>query len=176
MNILNAHSSNKTCSYQGSFQCILAENKLRIEFEVKTDNQTFFTDSVYSKESFQNWGMWEHDVFEIFIATQNNAPYLELQLSPLNQPFALIITEPHKSWNYPIDWDTFIHHSEVIDNFWKGTIDIELDKIPNYSDDKTLFINAFGIFGESREYYAWQPNPEPKPDHHRPDLFREIPC
>lgn len=61
---------------------------------------------IYVNESmehlYKNWGLWEYDVFEAFLSfADNSLPYLELQVSPLNQKFALLIEEPRKTSAYP---------------------------------------------------------------------------
>ena len=176
MHILNAHSSNQTAQYTAQFEASLKDDRLSFSFEVSTVNDAFHCSSEFALDHFQNWGMWDYDVMEFFIANCKDAPYLELQLSPLNQAFALIITEPRKSWHYPSEWSEFDHRVEVVKNVWKGSISIEVEKIPNFKNGDSLFINAFGVFGSDKEYYAWNPNPEKTPDHHRPELFKEFKC
>lgn len=176
MHILNAHSSTIDSHYQVNFTYQIKDNLLSISFEVISKTGTFNTSNQFDKKGIQNWGMWEYDVLEVFLSTNKQAPYLELQLSPLNQKLALIIKEPRKTWNYPEDWDDFFVNSKVNDNKWSGTIEIELNKIPNFKEDSSVWANVFGILGSPQEFYAWNPNPEESPDHHRPELFKELVC
>lgn len=176
MHILNAHSSTTETHYQSGFDYKINGELLTISFEVNTKNESFYTSPNFNQDSIENWGLWDFDVLEIFLSSKENLPYLELQVSPLNQKFALIIEEPRKTWHYPKEWNDFDLDARVQNNVWRGNISINLGKVPNYKNTESLKANVFGIFGSPREYYAWVANPELKPDHHRPELFKELLC
>ena len=173
MQFLNAHSSNSKPHFECGFKCHKSENSLIIDFEIKAKESEFFYSEKFAKDSLENWGLWDYDVIEVFLSSSKSAPYLEIQLSPLNQKFALIIDEPRAKHHYP-EWKDFKASSQLDRNVWRGQLEIELNKIPNF--DGFIFANVFTILGEAREYYALNPNPEIAPDHHRPELFKELAC
>lgn len=175
MHILNAHGSNIHPTYECQFRCEIVDQFFELNFEVLSKTNAFYTNEKFTKEGLENWGLWEFDVIELFLSTKCAPPYLELQLSPLNQKFALYINTPRDDFFYPIDWKDFKSSSDYSQNKWSGQIRIDLDKIPQYKKGP-LYGNVFAILGEIREYYAFHTNPEQKPDHHRPDLFRELVC
>ena len=134
-------------------------------------------DAVYTSNEFdsgyKNWGLWDYDVFELFLSrnTELNAPYLELQVSPLNQKLALIIEKPRQKWFYP-ETSVFTSKTTIEDNKWVSTFKIDLGAIPGNSN--IVYGNAHAILGNPRNYYAAVPNEESTPDFHRPELFTEL--
>lgn len=156
------------------------ERKLRsvvIEFQIqKRTGPAWNTDSIFSSDWSKNWGLWNKDVFEAFLQLRTHvndlkAPYLEIQVSPLNQPFALIITEPRKTFFAPknLDYKTSV---EVTDKFWTGKMELVL---PDELQGTELFGGFFSCLAqEPREYFALDPNPEANPDFHRPELFLRL--
>lgn len=151
--------------------------KVVIDFQVqKRDASAWLTDPKFSQDWTQNWGLWNHDVVEVFLqlrktADDLKAPYLEIQVSPANQPFALIITEPRKTFFPPaiLDFKTsvetsgrsFTAHMEVL--------------LPAELSGELLFGGAFACLSQNpREYFALEVNPEVNPDFHRPELFQAL--
>lgn len=151
--------------------------KVSLEFTVqKRSGAPWNTDPVFTQDWSKNWGLWNKDVVEAFLqlrahADDVNAPYLELQLSPLNQPFALIITEPRKTFFAP---KTLNMHSEVEleERRWVSRIEVEL---PEEIQGDLFYAGFFSCLGqEPREFFALEPNPEASPDFHRPELFMPL--
>ena len=75
-------------------------HNLSIAFCV-VQNEDFHCNEEFKNSPF-NWKLWEWDVVEAFLQLRSdeedkNAPYLEIQVSPLNQRLLLIIT---KSYNF----------------------------------------------------------------------------
>lgn len=152
----------------------LSQRNLNIQFEIqKRTGPGWQTDPQFSPDWLKNWGLWNKDVFEAFLQLRSHhddvsAPYLEIQLSPLNQPFALIITEPRKTYFPPAQLD-FKGSVQVEDKFWTGVIDVTL---PDELKGERLYGGFFSCLSTNpREYYALEPNPESNPDFHRPELF-----
>jgi hypothetical protein len=150
------------------------DSALLIEFEVqKKVGSKWITDSLFTSDWNKNWGLWNKDVVEVFLQLRDNeqdikSPYLELQVSPLNQPFALIITEPRKNYFPPkhLDLRTEVH---LTDKLWSTKLEVIL---PAELRGRKLYGGFFAcLSAEPREYYALEPNAEDRPDFHRPELF-----
>ncbi|MEX0799545.1 MAG: hypothetical protein WD025_08870 [Bacteriovoracaceae bacterium] len=125
----------------------------------------------------KNWGLWEYDVFELFLTRANReAPYLELQVSPINQKFALLIKRPREEWIYP-ESIPFSSVSKVEGGVWKCHLNVPVENIPGNSQE--IYGNIHLIIGpesngKKRSHYSLNPNSEHKPDFHRPDLFVKL--
>jgi hypothetical protein len=130
-------------------------------------------DDKFSSDWAQNWGLWNKDVFEAFLQLRSDdsdliAPYLEVQVSPLNQPFALLVVEPRKVY-YPPESLILDTQVSIGENSWAGKVTVSL---PRDLKGHLLYGGFFSCLGPlPREYYALNPNLEEKPDFHRPDLF-----
>ena len=113
---------------------------------------------------------------EAFLQLRQNpedttAPYLEIQISPLNQPFALIVTEPRKTFFAP---KALEYKSEVTltEKLWTTKLEVT---VPEEVTGDILSGGFFACLGAStREYYALNPNPEMNPDFHRPEFFLSL--
>jgi hypothetical protein len=145
-----------------------------VEFSIqKRTGPGWQTDSSFSSDWLKNWGLWNKDVFEAFLQLRSRpddllAPYLEIQVSPLNQPFALIITEPRKTYFPPLKID-LVTTVDVSDKFWNGKMVLNL---PEELKGTMLYGGFFSCLAtDPREFYALEPNPEVNPDFHRPELF-----
>jgi hypothetical protein len=150
---------------------------LRIDFQVqKRTGPSWQTDPQYTQDWSRNWGLWNTDVVEAFLQLREHdqdfkAPYLEIQVSPLNQPFALIITEPRKTYFAPTSLE-FRTEVALTEKIWTGTMEIVL---PSDLKGEQLYGGFFACLSQGpREYYALEPNPEVNPDFHRPELFLRL--
>ncbi len=148
--------------------------EVSIEYAVqKRDGSPWLSDPVYGSDWSKNWGLWNKDVVEAFLQLRStpddlNAPYLEIQVSPANQPFALIIREPRKVFHAPAVLD-FKTEALVEGRGLKGTMTVTL---PEELQGDLLYGGFFSCLStEPREFYALEPNPEASPDFHRPELF-----
>lgn len=149
-------------------------NSFRLAFEVQKRNQDLWhTDDAFTADYKSNWGLWNKDVVEAFLQLRSDvddlkAPYLEVQVSPLNQPFALIITEPRKTFFAPDNLDIKTE-SKIDGKIWTGSIEVTF---PKEIKGEYLFGGFFSCLQiEPREYFAILPNPEERPDFHRPEFF-----
>lgn len=152
----------------------VSEREISIIFEVqKRHSRTWYGDTKFSENYKENWGLWNFDVVEAFLQLRSHeadltAPYLEVQVSPLNQPFALVITEPRKVYHAPEKFQMQTQ-VELDEKNWKAEFKLTL---PDEIKGKLLYGGFFACLGNGpREFYALEPNPEPNPDFHRPDLF-----
>jgi hypothetical protein len=145
-----------------------------IEFVVnKRSSRPWLSDPAFSQDWSKNWGLWNTDVIEAFIQLRSTpsdlkAPYLEIQVSPANHPFALIIEEPRQIFYAPKILD-FSHEVLLEGRSWKTSVKVVLP-----SDLRgTLPYGGFYacLDKDPREYFALEPNPENDPDFHRPEFF-----
>ena len=148
--------------------------EISIQFTVsKRSSNAWLSDPVFTHDFSKNWGLWNKDVVEAFLQLRispddHTAPYLEFQLSPLNQPFALIITEPRKTFHSPKILDVL--HEVIVDGkTWTSTVKLTL---PSELKGIYLYGGFFACLENGpREFYALAPNPESIADFHRPELF-----
>lgn len=150
------------------------DNKVILQFTAtKRTSRPWLSDQIFTHDWSKNWGLWNKDVVEAFLQLREHendlkAPYLEIQVSPLNQPFALIIYEPRQNFSAPKLLD-FIHEVQVEGRVWSATMEIIL---PDELKGDHLYGGFFGCFDHGpREFFALEPNIENSPDFHRPDLF-----
>ena len=160
---------NNAFSYTTAIQTNLTDKMLTVSFEITSP--CFHVSEKFSLTHYENWGLWDFDVIEIFLARSNTSPYLEIQLSPLNQKFALIIDEPRVKFHYPKDFD-FIATSYMDEGRWVGEISINLIDIPGVGEK--IWGNIHACLGEDREYYALFGHQDGVIDFHRPALFEEF--
>ena|SRR5690606_7045986 len=155
----------------------LSGRDISLKFTVtKRGKSSWCSDEKFSSEWKDNWGLWNTDVVESFLQLRKNpedlkAPYLEVQVSPLNQPFALVIVEPRKTF-HPPESLTYTHSVTLTDKVWETIINVTLP--PEITGD-VLYGSFFSCLGEGeREFYALEINPEENPDFHRPELFQKL--
>jgi hypothetical protein len=148
-----------------------------IEFTAsKRSSRPWLSDEIFTHDWSKNWGLWNNDVVEAFLQRRSTpddtkAPYLEIQVSPRNQPFALIITEPRKVFAAPKILD-FTHEVSVEGRSWKTIMKVTL---PEELKGTDLYGGFFACLDqEPREFFALEPNPEQNPDFHRPEFFIKL--
>lgn len=162
-------------SYHGlKVEWEVVDREITIKFQAtKRTSKPWLADETKTDDWSKNWGLWNADVLEAFLQLRKDendlkAPYLEIQVSPLNQPFALIITEPRKTFHPPKALD-FTHEVSVEGKVWTATMKVSL---PSDIQGSKLYGGFFACLDhEPREFYALEPNPENNPDFHRPELF-----
>lgn len=152
--------------------------QVSIDFSVtKRSNTPWVTDTSFGEDWNKNWGLWNKDVVEAFLQLRADpldlrAPYLEVQVSPLGQPFALLIVEPRKTFHPPASDLVFTSHVTLEQRVWTAHMEITL---PAELRGDLLYGGFFSCLLEgNREYYALELNPEEKPDFHRPELFQVL--
>ncbi len=151
-----------------------SERRIFLEFNVnRRVGGDWDINPQFNQHYSKNWGLWNHDVVEAFIQFRNSpeqidAPYLEIQASPANQTFALHINKPRVDYHIP---EGLHFQSQVLleGRSWQTSVELEL---PTSFDGSSLYFGLFSCLkSDSQEFYALEPNPEIKPDFHRPDLF-----
>lgn len=169
---LQAHPVNQAPLSKVTVAHEMSSHLLKVSFNVITP--TLFTESKFSLDHWDNWGLWDYDVVEVFLTRAKDlAPYLELQLSPLGHKFALLISRPREDYEKIKNLDVQTTTQMTSDGF-KAEFSIPLEIIPG--DSKEIMGNFHACLGKesSREFFAWNLNPESTPDFHRPDFFQLI--
>ncbi|MBL7665660.1 MAG: hypothetical protein JNM93_11055 [Bacteriovoracaceae bacterium] len=148
---------------------------LEINFEVKSKN-AYLTSNDFGPDYKKNWGLWNYDVVEAFLQKRDKrgvaSPYLEFQLSPKGQAFALVIIKPRQIYYTPLDFK-ISSKSVVSGESWKAQLSIPSNV---FLCEGELYGNFYACLGENqnREYYGMNLNPEEKPDFHRPEFFVKL--
>ncbi len=149
-----------------------------IDFTVTKRSATpWVVDESFGADWNKNWGLWNKDVVEAFLQLRQTpddlrAPYLEIQVSPMNQPFALLIVEPRKVFHPPAADLIFSGEVTLDHKVWTAHMEITL---PAELKGEHLYGGFYSCLLEGqREFYALEPNPEDKPDFHRPELFLSL--
>jgi hypothetical protein len=152
----------------------IQERNVSLQFTVnKRTSRPWLTDPAFTEDWSKNWGLWNKDVVEAFLQLRSSpddlkAPYLEIQVSPANQPFALIIVEPRKTFHAPKSLD-FTHSVSVEGRVWTASMKFSL---PEELIGTKVYGGFFSCLDQDpREFYALEPNPEANPDFHRPEFF-----
>lgn len=139
-------------------------------------SRPFVVNPSYGADPRKNWELWNWDVVEAFLQLRSapedfTAPYLELQVSPLNQALALVIRKPRVSVYTPLAL-VFKSHVETDADGYSMRAQVRL---PSELQGVELWGGLFACLGQSpREYWALGPNPEANPDFHRPELFERL--
>ena len=144
---------------------------LVVHFIVKTE--TYNTSDKFVVDSYQNFGLWEFDVFEVFVQKCSGA-YIELQVSPLNQWFALKIIKPRTQTEEIVDFGKTRVNGSLKNGAFQGEFIIDLAIIPG--NGHWVYGNLCACLGskDHRSFYALSLNEEKSPDFHRPDLFLNL--
>ena len=174
---LTPHHSNKNKDIRVQYTIELKEKQLFIKFTVK--NSPISTNASFLKDGWGNIGLWDYDVVEVFVqfSDQADGHYLELQVSPLSQKFALLIKRPRVEVEKVTNLKSEASGSES-ENGFEALFKIDYRDIPGKAKTKTNIIKA-GLFaclgkGEGRNFFALNINTEAQADFHRPELFKEI--
>lgn len=172
MKYLALHSACKSTSCSVAAQWQVEGSCFNVKFKVEC-SELNISDS-FKVDSFDNWGLWEFDVVELFVRKGcAMGPYLELQASPKQQFFALMVIEPRKKTQHILNSKTQIV-SKKTDSGFEVTFRVPLEEIPG--EGSHLEGNLFSCLGkvDQRSYFALNPNPQQRPDFHRPELFIEL--
>lgn len=132
----------------------------------------------YSRTDYrENWGLWEHDVVELFLQPRphpdvTSGPYLELQLSPLGQPFALIIEEPARRYFAP-ETLAFLRENTLAADSWRVRVAVQ---VPGYAPGAPLFGNLTSCLGPAgaRCYWGLVLSGDGAVDFHQPVEFVQL--
>jgi hypothetical protein len=168
---LNTHTSR----YQVTGHLELQGERLLWQAQVKTQ-EALWVEASFTSDYRRNWTLWERDVVELFFQRRQHpqdflAPYLELQLSPLNQPFALMILKPRISFYTPL---TLKLESSVHTHSWGFESHLEVE-LPSELQLGECWAGMFAALGKNpREFHALSPWAQGIPDFHQPQYFQRF--
>lgn len=169
MHKLKGHRSNNS----NDFECFASIKDVNdnIEISFKIDGYYPNMKDSFTKKIEDNVGLWNFDVCEAFLSFEDSK-YLEIQSSPLNQPFSYIVTKPREVFEFPKNLDLNLKN-EIEISLWKCVMIINKKSIPGSGE---LIGNLFVCLGDNEEryYFSLNPNSEDTADFHRPDLFVEL--
>ena len=151
---------------------------LKADFRVSTPKMN--VNKKLAKGTSQH-GLWNWDVVEIFIASQDPfgkfSAYYEFQVSPLGQFFELEIFEARRRMNK--DFKSGFQINTIIESekpgVWDACIYIPL-AVVGHKPGNTLVGNIFACLGpeEDTQYYSAFLPPQQKPDFHLPQYFKKL--
>ena len=172
MQNLTPHHNNQPSDHSVQVNWRKFADRLEVTFVVTAYVRNIHQE--YDLERYDNEGLWNYDVVEVFVQGEGDVnEYLEIQVSPLGQKFALYIHEPRVKTTHVTKLKST---AEAYDRQvgWDAKFVIYADEIPG--DFSKLRANFFACLGnhDYREYYALNINKEEFPDFHRPELFEEI--
>mgnify|MGYP001770808833 FL=1 len=144
-------------------------------FDASQTEELVITDNPITCE--KSIGLWERDVFEIFLAPERSAPekYFEFEVSPLAEWLDLALEirsgERISNWNYHSGMKTAsrIERSRVL-----AAVFIPFAAFPVVPKSGDIWRgNVFRCIGREpgRGYLAWQPTLTPEPSFHVPERF-----
>lgn len=169
---LQAHSSNKPNNFSVTVSYKIIDDKLQVDFKVIKDS--LHISEEFDPESWDNWGLWNFDVVEVFVTKNKNSnQYLEVQSSAHDQKFALNIFEPRKDFEKVSLEKTQV--KSIKDEFgFSSSFKIDLAEIPG--EEAELYGNFHACLHLNGEtyFFSLNPNHEAVADFHRPDLFVEL--
>lgn len=128
----------------------------------------------------KNWLLWESDVLETFLQLRRHeedfsAPYLELQVSPLNQPLALVIQKPRESFYTPLrlSFQSRCQLSET-ETQKQWTLEAQVS-LPEELQGVSLWGGVFACLrAQEREYHALEPWAPAPANFHLPQYFQRL--
>ena len=132
-----------------------------------------------------HWGLWEHDVVEIFFVG-SDGHYIETEFGPHGHYLILQLDKPRHIIKKDL---TCRYQSRVLGNRWKGEVELSRSILPQDLDK----INLFAIFTipqiknetaalpssaavtQKRRHLLWGTLPGEDPDFHQPQHFPQCP-
>lgn len=176
--VLHPHRSCEQSPYRvhANVRTLGAEIHWQVEVVLKDPATAWHTEARYGKDPRKNWELWNFDVVESFLQPRQDAddllaPYLELQVSPLNQPLAVVILKPRAAFFTPMKLQ-LEHKVELTAERWRTDVKVVL---PDEFKFGQLYGGFFACLGAApRTYLSTNPNPEDRPDFHRPELFIKL--
>ncbi len=130
----------------------------------------FYADPPPSVPPGSCWGLWDHEVVELFIVGPGEKPqYTEIELGPHGHWLVLRLNGVRQVVERELP---LAFQARISSDRWTGRCTIPSEWIP----EGPHRINAFAIHGvgEARRYLSMTPLPGSAPDFHQPDQFTEL--
>ncbi len=165
-------------NYNVEFDINSTDFSIVVSFKItKLSLGAWNTNLDFSSSDFRkNTGLWEYDVFEVFLQSRPgeksiSKPYLELEVSPAKQEFALWVLDPRKVLATPLD-SQFDYTMEITGQIWKGRVIIPIEN--DFFKYSQFYAGVFSCLGKEREHFCHHQVEMEKVDFHRPDLFFKV--
>ena len=175
--VLRPHKSVTAARWQVTGALTSLGKSVQWDMRVEGPSGPWHTDQRFGADYRKNWELWNFDVVEAFLQPrahqgQLDAPYLEVQISPLRQVLALVILKPREKLYTPLEFN-YRAETQQVPGLWQARMELQL---PAELAAGELHGGLFACLGAGpeREYHALNPNPEPRPDYHRPELFQRL--
>ena len=169
---LTGHRSNSINDHKVFVSYEINSDYMEVEFEVMTSELK--TSEQFNQQNWDNWGLWEFDVVEVFIQKSHvKNHYLELEATPLNQKLALMIEKPREVF-HKVELERTTVLSSKTDDGFSTKFKIYFDEIPGDSNELRGNFHACLSHREKRLYFSLNSNPEEQADFHRPELFQDL--
>lgn len=125
----------------------------------------FYRDPAPSQAPRSTWGLWEYEVVEAFLVGEDGH-YTELEWGPHGHFLGLRLDAPRSITHKedPMEYTTKIEGDK-----WYGFAKISREFLPS-TINRINFFAIHGV-GESRQYLAYHPLPDSKPNFHQPHRF-----
>lgn len=169
---LQAHPSSGPSAFRVFASFEVKKQSVIVDFDVHADSLNISNE--FNKENWDNPGLWDFDVVEVFIQKKSSANhYLELQVSPADQKFALLVKTPREDYEKVIKLASKAVATRT-DSGFKASFNIELKDIPGEGEE--IFANFHACLGkkDSRSYFSYKLNEGKQADFHRPEFFERI--
>ncbi len=168
---------NNSAGFNLEVSTSINDTSLEVKFHYPAYQAQWRTLKTFSKnQSYKNWKLWEYDVFEVFLQFRDTelayiAPYLEMQVSPLEQKLNLLILEPRRVYQTLLNDQFTINVNEQ-----KRELEIYID-LQKLDIDKTELLYG-GFFsclgGAGQRLYFSNLDLGEKLDFHQPKSFVRI--
>ncbi len=114
------------------------------------------------------WGLWEHEVVEVFVAGEN-LEYTEIELGPFGHHLVLRLRGTRKVVQKELPLVYTVVRSA---GRWRGVARVDRALLPPGPHR----MNAYAIRGrgEARRFLSWQPVPGAEPDFHQISCFARV--
>ena len=143
---------------------ILENNDLKIQIDAP-----FYDDPAPVAVSGSFWGLWEYEVAEIFLVSEDGH-YTELEFSPHGHYLTLRLDAPR---SVVAKEESLQYNATIKGKRWKGHSIVPKTLLPK----QIHRVNCFAIHGQNelRQYLCHSPLPHDKPDFHQPERFPLFP-
>lgn len=170
LRLVHPKMSSRTSQTVVTVDFALESHTLVASFDVRHQPEPYVNEAL-GKDSSQ-WGLWEHDVVELFLRVGGEPTYYEFQVSPLGQFFELEIFEPRKRVNDKFKSGFTYNVERHAPTDWSARLRLPLKNLGWDERLESLRGNAFAILGnEPRTYWSTGLPEQDTPDFHLPQYF-----
>lgn len=121
-------------------------------------------------------GLWERDVFEVFLRNAKTGAYQEWNLSPQGAWWsAAFPSYRNRDLHYTPNVSRVVASGEVTTSGWTASLIFPIAELYSGIASDELEISVCAILGSSpRKYLCLKSDPESEPDFHHPNGFQSL--